>query len=583
MALVVGGNGDTCVLLFHGEGPEGSVDIVDDSAGGLPKVITPIEEARITRTVNNIGDASILLDGGGAYVAVTASNDFRFSTLPFTIDFWVNVTEPVRAYTFAWWLDDDNFFVLERMTTNGTQSRFRLRFRLAGVDVFTAMGATVEAFDGWRHVAVTRSGDTTRLFIDGKVYATDVQGSGDAYTCNLQAWPLYVGGALQLGVDGIQYLNGYIDEFRVLKGEAAWTANFTTYTNAYSPTFAQHDRGAHIIRAGFAQHDRGAHGVILHPFTQHDRGTHHVYGAFEQHDCGAHHIFGSYEQHDRGVHGVALRPFVQHDRGIHRIHQAYTQHDRGAFGIHSGAFVQHDRGVHIVRAGFIQHDKGIHHLRTNFEQHDKGVHRIEDTTIERYELFYGDGSEPDPTGAPWETFVSLPHTTAAISGQGLHYFVLRYRHRWNLSSQNITSTIIELDGSDDEIMQAPSDARDVAIVARAAATALVTAQYYYYEDGDRQADQWLVYVTDDGVDPNPAVDTPTVVAMEKADGIAKLEYTTDAFDDLDTVKVIVRTRRTTPLRDSISTTIVNVVVTTQGPDPVEVDEFQEFQGGPIQS
>lgn len=578
MALVIGGNGATCVLLLHGEGPEDSINIVDKSASGLPKVITPFEEARITRTAQKIGDSSIFLDGGGAYVQIAASSNFRFTTLPFTIDFWVNVSTPIRAYMLAWWLDDDNFFTLERMTTNGTQSRFRVRFRLAGVDIFTATGAAVTAFDGWRHVAITRSGVTTRLFIDGTVYATDVQAS-TAYTCNLQAWPLFVGGALQLGVDGLQYLHGYIDEFRILKGEAAWIANFTTFTNPYSPTFVQHDRGAYHTRRGFAQHDRGVYGVILHPFAQHDRGAHHVYGAFEQHDRGAHHIYDSYEQHDRGLHGIALRPFVQHDRGFHRIRQDYVQHDRGGFGIHSGAFVQHDRGAHIVRAGFIQHDKGTHNLRINFVQHDKGVHRIADTSIESYELFYNFGSAPDLTGAPWETFSSLPHTTAVITGEGLHYFVLRFRHRWNLLSQNITTTIIELDGSDNEIVRAPSDARDVTIAARANATALVTAQYYYYEDGTRQADQWLVYVTDDGVDPDPDVDTPTVVAMDKADGIAKLELTTAAFDDLDTVKVIVRTRRTTPSRDSISTTVRSVVVTTQAPDAPEVGQFPP----PVQS
>ena len=578
MALVIGGNGATCVLLLHGEGVDGSVDIVDKGVGGVPNTITPYEQARLSTDAQKIGESSIYCDGGGAYVLANASSNFRFSTLPFTVDYWVNVSEPIRAYLFAWWLDDDNFFTLERMTTGGTETRFRVRFRLAGEDVFTATGAAVTAFSGWRHVAVTRSGDTTRLFIDGTVYATDVQGSGNAYTCNLQAWPLYIGGALQMGVDGLQYLNGYIDEFRVLKGAAAWTANFTTYTNAYSPTFEQHDRGGHRIRAAFEQHDRGAYGVILHPFEQHDRGAYYVYGAFEQHDRGAHNIFGSYEQHDRGVHGVVLRPFEQHDRGFYRIRQGYTQHDRGGFGIHSGAFVQHDRGAHIVRAGFLQHDKGIHHLRINFEQHDKGVHRIEDTSIEGYELFYGDGSEPDLTTAPWETFASLPHTSGVITGEGLHYFVLRLRHRWNLSSQNITSWIVELDGSDDEIMQVPSDAVDVQIVAAASATALLTALYYYYADTIRQADQWLIYITDDGSNPDPDVDTPVVVAMKKTDGIAKLEWTSPAYDDLDTVKVILRTRRTTPLRDSISTTIVSVSVTTQPPDAPEINQFP----GPVQ-
>jgi hypothetical protein len=580
VATVIGGNGDTCILLLHGEGDDGSADIVDSAAGGLTKTVTPYEQARIATAAQKYGNSSIFCGSGASYVHVAASNDFRFSTLPFTVDFWANVSEPLRAYLFAWWVDDDNFFALERMTSNGTQQRFRLRFRQDGEDVFIAEGGAVTAFDGWRHVAATRSGDTTRLFIDGTLYASDVQASGDPYACNIQTWPLYIGGGTWMGQIGLHYLHGYIDEFRVLKAEAAWTASFTPYDNAYTPRFVQHDRGSHHLRASYVQHDRGLYGVARHPFAQHDRGIHHTYGAFEAHDRGAYHIYDSFVQHDRGVYGVARHPFVQHDRGGYRIRDSYTQHDRGGHGIASGSYTQHDRGGYIIRAGFTQSDRGTYNLRLQFEQHDRGEYRIADTTIEGYELFYAFDAEPDLTAAPWETFSSLPHESAAITGEGLHYFVLRERHRWNLCSQNITSWVVELDGADNEIMRAPSDPVAVQIRASANATALLRALYYYDEDTERQADQWLIYITDDGSDPDPDVDEPVVVNMVKADGIAKLRWASPAYDDLDTVKAIVRARRTSPLRDSGSTTIVSIIVTTQGPDSVGVGQFQQYGGAP---
>ena len=73
---------------------------------------------------------------------------------------------------------------------------------------------------GWKHVAITRSGNTWRLFIDGVLEATATW-SGSVHTAAQKA---YIGGDPWSGADG---LKGQIDELRITVGQARYTAAFT--------------------------------------------------------------------------------------------------------------------------------------------------------------------------------------------------------------------------------------------------------------------------------------------------------------------------------------------------------------------
>jgi hypothetical protein len=81
----------------------------------------------------------------------------------------------------------------------------------------TATGAGTPVANTWYHIAVTRSGSTTRLFING-VLATSVS---DSFT--------YTG--TQLAIAGYWntnfLLDGYISDFRIVRGRALYTGAFT--------------------------------------------------------------------------------------------------------------------------------------------------------------------------------------------------------------------------------------------------------------------------------------------------------------------------------------------------------------------
>jgi hypothetical protein len=73
----------------------------------------------------------------------------------------------------------------------------------------------------WNHVAITRSSNTVRMFLNGTQVGT--------YTTSYIFWDsttaLLLGG-FYTGSFG-EDIDGYVDEFRVTKGVARYTANFT--------------------------------------------------------------------------------------------------------------------------------------------------------------------------------------------------------------------------------------------------------------------------------------------------------------------------------------------------------------------
>lgn len=181
----------------------------------------------------------------------------------------------------------------------------------------------------------------------------------------------------------------------------------------------------------------------------------------------------------------------------------------------------------------------------SFFQHDmRGAFRLENTALDLYELYRGVDAEPDLSGSPWETFASLPHETAALAAGHTYYFVLRKRNAHNLVSQNIVSTVIVVDAAGEEANY-PSDPAEITLTAGAAGVGEVHGEYDYTQDGANAADYWIVWITTNGVDPNPA-DAPTrIEAMVKADGVARLNFTTAAAAGGATIKALVRARRNT--------------------------------------
>jgi hypothetical protein len=86
-------------------------------------------------------------------------------------------------------------------------------------------GSTAYNDNTWRHFAVTRSGTTLRAFVNGVQVGTNQTVSANFNSAN----------NLILGAEFVNptYFVGYIDDLRITKGYARYTANFTPPTTAF--------------------------------------------------------------------------------------------------------------------------------------------------------------------------------------------------------------------------------------------------------------------------------------------------------------------------------------------------------------
>ena len=216
---------DNVSLLLHGDGTNGSTTIVDSSSS--PKAVTAVGDAQISTAIADpFGNTTgvIALDGSGDYLATPDSEDFY---LPgdFTIEGWVYSTASSFGAIVAQWRDqggsDRNF----SLSVDGLFYMNR-----AGTNQSVSLGAF--SLNQWTYFAVAVENGTCYGFINGVL-----QDSNSNFTAaaNNSTEPLGIGGY----GNGDFVFSGYIDDFRITKGVARYTANFTPPTAPFpdlSPT-----------------------------------------------------------------------------------------------------------------------------------------------------------------------------------------------------------------------------------------------------------------------------------------------------------------------------------------------------------
>jgi len=166
---------------------------------------------------------SIYFDGAGDdYLSVPDSDDWHFGSGDFTVDMWINAstfTNVSYPALFSQFLDDNNFLALYF----AHPGHMYLWGRNAGSAYSTLDVTDAWSTDTWYHVALVRNGTSTLFFRDGVLLASVTE----SWTVSDLSAPFYVG---WWGYAGNYGFEGYIDEFRVTKGTALWTAAFTPPT-----------------------------------------------------------------------------------------------------------------------------------------------------------------------------------------------------------------------------------------------------------------------------------------------------------------------------------------------------------------
>lgn len=216
-------------LLIHSDTTDASTTITDSSSSGKGLVVAA--DAQHSTTKQKWGKTALKFDGTGDYITTTFANvDFDFSDGDMTIDFWVYFDDISTDRGFYGYYDSDTDFCALYWAQATTEVTLDFMSPVGNDD--THAWTWSPSADVWYHVALTRwGGSSINVFIDGvaleatHTISDDVGSSTDAIT---------IGAAQVSSGGGIMYHQGYIDEFRIVKGKAMWTTAFLPPKGPYT-------------------------------------------------------------------------------------------------------------------------------------------------------------------------------------------------------------------------------------------------------------------------------------------------------------------------------------------------------------
>ena len=198
-------------LLLHMDGSSNSTTFTDNSS--YAHTITAFGGAKINTTDPKFGTGAFIRSASSDYLQTPSHSSFQLGTGSFTVELWVYLqsgNQDQGLFTFggtssglAMGIDGSELWVV---TTGGDPERIT--------------GGSI-AQNTWTHVAVTRQGSSMRAFVNGSQVGS-TYASSENFTDN--QLKIGYGYSTQYGVIG------KIDELRVTKGVARYTANFTPST-----------------------------------------------------------------------------------------------------------------------------------------------------------------------------------------------------------------------------------------------------------------------------------------------------------------------------------------------------------------
>jgi hypothetical protein len=171
--------------------------------------------AQISTAQSKWGGGSISVSSGN-YLTAPSNVLLPFGTGDFTIEFWAYWNGGAFS-TYATAIDTRNGSFAGGLAIAANITTGAWYVSISAQEIL----GTVAAAASWQHIAVTRSGTSLRLFVNGTQ-------TGSTYTSSDN----FSNTTLRVGVrpDNQYPWNGYLDDIRITRGLARYTANFTPPT-----------------------------------------------------------------------------------------------------------------------------------------------------------------------------------------------------------------------------------------------------------------------------------------------------------------------------------------------------------------
>jgi hypothetical protein len=182
-----------------------------------------VGNAQVSTTQAKWGTTSMYFDGTGDYLLLQAGQNFTFGTGDFTIEMWFYVTTTASAQALIDFrpASTDGVYPLIYISSGGGSIILDVS---AGTRI---TGTTTISTNTWYHFALSRSGTSTKMFVNGTQVGSTYTDT-NSYLVGANR-PVIGSGGFTLGNTA---LTGYIDDLRITK-YARYTANFTAPTAAF--------------------------------------------------------------------------------------------------------------------------------------------------------------------------------------------------------------------------------------------------------------------------------------------------------------------------------------------------------------
>lgn len=211
-------------LLLSGDGVSGSTTFTDESPAAHGNA-TVAGDAQVSTSLVKFGTGSVRLDGLLDHLSYADSTDWEFGSGAFTIETW--------ALFDAANIEATNI-LMGQYSATGNQRGWRFYYNGATatnnlVFIYSTNGtalvtplvfAWTPTANVWYHVAVDRSGNSWRLYIDGAMVAS----ATDTGTIFAPTSLLRIGADETSGL-ATNLLKGNLDEIRITKGVARYASD----------------------------------------------------------------------------------------------------------------------------------------------------------------------------------------------------------------------------------------------------------------------------------------------------------------------------------------------------------------------
>lgn len=175
----------------------------------------------VTMGLGGASGGSLEFNGTTQKLDLGSNEDFGFGTAPYTIEGWFFIRAEPIPYMRLWcFTNGDNVEVLGSSV-----------YYWNGGSPATS-GAGVITPNAWYHIALVRNAGIVKLYVNGVLKLTDSTGGVDSAGSRI----LTIGGEASSSVGGQGaaegtldgYFNGRISQFRIVKGDAVYTAPFSS-------------------------------------------------------------------------------------------------------------------------------------------------------------------------------------------------------------------------------------------------------------------------------------------------------------------------------------------------------------------